>query len=163
VPEVWSRDRIIRRALCSLCLVLANPRSRIGFPGSLVARQPVRGITGLNVASARDGRRRCGLDVVHGAHRGTGRGFGAGWRRASRSLRCGQWRVHVDACQRYANAGARSRTLMGPCTRAGAQSHVSTCGLPRDRRSIGASKDAQAWATRARCARWWCRRRPLTS
>jgi hypothetical protein len=38
VPEVWVRGRIIRRALCSLCLVLANLRSSFHCAGSCAAR-----------------------------------------------------------------------------------------------------------------------------
>jgi hypothetical protein len=161
VPEVLARCRIIRRALRSLCLVLANPRSRIGFLGSLAAQQSVRGITRSNVISARAGRRQCGFDDVRGAHRCAARGFvlaGAAHHEPTVRSR----RIFAHACQRRTTDGARSRMLMAPRTRDGAPWGVFARGLPRARRRMGASSAAQARATRARCARWWCRRGPLT-
>ncbi len=54
MPEVWVRDRIIHRALCSLCLVLANPRSRIRCLGSCAPQRSLHAIIGVAVCVVRD-------------------------------------------------------------------------------------------------------------
>ena len=139
MPEVWSRDRIIRRALCSLCLVLAHSGRRsvpaIARSGALRLLNAFRALTFLWC----DRHRRFRIGDARRGQWGAVRGFGAGRRRLPRRLGGAKRQAASARTRRRSPSSARRRPPVVSGARVGAPARGYSRGLPRARQVIGPS------------------------